>query len=235
MCVDSIETAEALAHKSNDREKGLLAGARHWMEGRWDMATVAWDQVLADYPRDALAIQLAHLTDFFLGDAVNLRDRIGRVIGSWSETTPGYSYILGMQAFGLEECNQFARAEETAMKALSIEARDGWSVHAMAHVLEMQNRYEEGQQFMRARVDDWAPDNGFAFHNWWHLALFHMEQEDYASALQLYDEQILPGESEVSLQMLDASALLWRLHLQDVDLGDRWTMIADLWARKTPG
>jgi len=131
---DSIETAEALAHKSNDREKGLLAGARHWMEGRWDMATVAWDQVLADYPRDALAIQLAHLTDFFLGDAVNLRDRIGRVIGSWSETTPGYSYILGMQAFGLEECNQFGRAEEAAMKALSIEPRDGWSVHAMAHV-----------------------------------------------------------------------------------------------------
>ena len=232
--LDSIEKAEALAHKSNDREKGLLAGARHWMEGRWDMATVVWDQVLAEYPRDALALQLAHLTDFFLGDAVNLRDRIGRVIGSWSETTPGYSYILGMQAFGLEECNQFARAEETAMKALSMEARDGWSVHAMAHVLEMQNRYEEGQQFMRSRVDDWAPGNGFAFHNWWHLALFHMEQEDFVSALQLYDEQILPGESDMSMQMLDASALLWRLHLQDVDLGDRWTMIADLWSRKTP-
>ena len=100
-----------------------------------------------------------------------------------------------MQAFGLEECNQFERAEETAMAALAIEARDGWSVHAMAHVLEMQNRYEEGQQFMRGRVDDWAPGNGFAFHNWWHLALFHMEQEDFASAIDLYDEQILPEES----------------------------------------
>ena len=232
---DSIEKAEALAHKSNDREKALLAAARHWMEGRWDQACVTWDRVLAEYPRDALAIQLAHLTDFFLGDAVNLRDRIGRVIGSWSESTPGYSYILGMQAFGLEECNQFARAEETALKALSIEARDGWSVHAMAHILEMQNRYEEGQQFMRSRVEDWAPDNGFAPHNWWHLALFHMEQEDIAGSLQLYDEQILPGESEVSLQMLDASSLLWRLHLQDVDLGARWALIADLWARKTPG
>jgi hypothetical protein len=155
-------------------------------------------------------------------------------MGSWSEATPGYSYILGMQAFGLEECNQFARAEETAQQALSIEARDAWTVHAMAHVLEMQNRYEEGQQFMRTRVDDWAPDNGFAFHNWWHLALFHMEQEDFACALQLYDEQILPGDSEVSLQMLDASALLWRLYLQDAELGERWNKIADLWACKTP-
>lgn len=234
MVRDSIEKAEALAHKSNDREKGLLVAARHWMEGRWDQASVTWDQVLAGYPRDALAIQLAHLTDFLTGDAVNLRDRIGRVIGSWSENTPGYSYILGMQAFGLEECNQFDRAEEAALKALSIEARDGWSVHAMAHVLEMQNRYEDGQQFMRSRVEDWAPDNGFAFHNWWHLALFYMEQDDFVSALQLYDEQILPGESDVSLQLLDASALLWRLYLQDVDVGDRWDTIADLWARKTP-
>jgi hypothetical protein len=34
--------------------------------------------------------------------------------------------------------------------------------------------------------------------------------------------------------MADASALLWRLQLQDVDTGERWGKIADLWARKTP-
>ena len=234
MVRDSIEAAEALAHKSNDREKGLLAAARHWMEGRWDLACVTWDQVLAEHPRDAMAIQLAHLTDFYLGDAVNLRDRIGRVIGSWDEDTPGYSFILGMQAFGLEECNQFDRAEAAARSALAIDAYDPWSVHALAHVLEMQNRYEEGQQFMRGSVDNWAPGNGFAFHNWWHLALFHLEQEDYRGALQLYDEQILPDDSEVSLQMLDASALLWRIQLQGVDVADRWQGIAAMWARKTP-
>ncbi|MEM8661545.1 MAG: tetratricopeptide repeat protein [Pseudomonadota bacterium] len=235
MVRESIEAAEALAHKSNDREKALTAAARHWMEGRWDQACVTWDQVLGQYPRDAMAIQLGHLTDFYLGDATNLRDRVGRVIGSWDESTPGYSFILGMQAFGLEECNQFDRAEATAMKALSINPRDGWSVHAVAHVMEMQNRYEEGQRFLRHRVDDWAPDSGFAFHNWWHLALFYMEQEDFATAIQLYDEQILLGDTEVSLEMCDASALLWRLQLQDVDVGERWNKIAELWANKTPG
>lgn len=235
MVRDSIEKGEALAAKSNDREKGLLAAARHWMEGRWDIAGVAWDRVLADYPQDALAIQLAHLTDFYLGDAVNLRDRVGRVIGNWSKESPGYSFILGMQAFGLEECHQFGKAEEAAREALSIEARDPWSVHAVAHVLEMQNRYDEGRQFLRGRAGDWSSDNGFEFHNWWHLALYHLEQEDHAGALELYDEKILPGgESEVSLQMLDASALLWRLQLQGVDVADRWNTIAGLWARKIP-
>ncbi|RZI98713.1 MAG: hypothetical protein EOO54_28640 [Haliea sp.] len=29
--------------------------------------------------------------------------------------------------------------------------------------------------------------------------------------------------------MIDASALLWRLRLQDVDVGDRWKQVADQW------
>ncbi|MEM7562249.1 MAG: tetratricopeptide repeat protein [Pseudomonadota bacterium] len=234
MVKDSIEAAESLSSKSNNREKALTAAARHWMEGRWDQAGQVWDRVLADYPRDAMAIQCAHLTDFLMGDAVNLRDRIGRVIGHWDRDTPNYSFILGMQAFGLEECNHFEAAEATAREALEIEARDGWSVHALTHVLEMQNRYQEGQAFLQSTSDNWAPDNGFAFHNWWHLGLFFIEQENFEAALKLYDEQILPGDSEVSMQMLDASALLWRIYLQNIDTGDRWSTIADLWARKLP-
>jgi len=230
----SIVRAESLSHKSNDREKGLIAAARDGLEGRWDRACAAWDRVLERHPRDAMAIQCAHLMDFFRGDAVNLRDRVGRVIRHWHKSVPGYSYILGMLAFGFEECNQYDKAEETANKALEIERRDGWSVHALAHVMEMQSRYEEGKDLMRSRVQDWAPDNGFAFHNWWHLALFHIEHEDFPGALRLYDEKVIPEDSDVALQMLDATALLWRLHLQGVDVGERWSRIADMWARKAP-
>jgi hypothetical protein len=80
-----------------------------------------------------------------------LRDQVARRLGHWDKDTPSYSYILGMQAFGLEECNQFEQAEEFASSALAMEPRDGWSIHAMAHVLEMQNRYEEGAKFMESR------------------------------------------------------------------------------------
>ena len=215
----SIESAESLAHKSNDREKELITAARDCLEGRWDRACVAWDRVLARYPRDAMAIQCAHLMDFFRGDAVNLRDRVGRVIQHWHESVPGYSYILGMQAFGFEECNQYDKAEETANKALEIERRDGWSVHALAHVMEMQGRYEEGKDLMQSREQDWAPDNGLAFHNWWHLALFHIEHEDFPGAVRLYDEKVIPEDSDVTLQMLDATALLWRARKAPVENG----------------
>ncbi len=233
MIREHIEAAEALAYKSNNREKQLTLAARQWMEGHWNLASLTWDSVLADYPRDAMALQLGHLTDFYRGDSFNLRDRICRSIGQWDKTVPGYSYILGMKAFGFEECNQYDKSEAVANAALNIEPRDGWSVHALAHTYEMQGRFEEGKKMYRSRENDWAPDNGFAFHNWWHLALYHIEHEDFDSALALYDEQILPTDSDVSLQLCDASALLWRLHLQGVEVSQRWNQVANLWSTKT--
>ena len=233
MSREHIEAAESLAGKANDREKRLTLAARQWMEGHWDRASLTWDHVLADFPRDAMALQLGHLTDFYRGDCFNLRDRIGRAMSQWDKSVPGYSYILGMQAFGFEECNQYDKSEARANEALDIEPRDGWSVHALAHTLEMLGRYEEGKVMYTSREQDWAPDNGFAFHNWWHLALYHLEHEDFDSALALYDKQILPEESDVSLQLCDASALLWRLYLQSVDVGERWDRLAGLWAAKT--
>lgn len=230
---DSLGKATALAHNANDRERGLLAATRDLAAGRWHEAVAGWDRVLAEHPRDALALQCAHLTDFYLGDAVNLRDRTARVLGHWNADLPGYSYMLGLHAFGLEECNEFERAEATARAALAIERRDAWSVHALTHVMEMQNRYDEGREFLESTAPDWSRDNGFAFHNWWHLALLYMEREDFAGALGLYDERVFSADSEVSMELIDASSLLWRLHLQGVDVAERWNAVADRWALKT--
>ena len=230
---ESLATASALAPKANDRERALLAATRDLAQGRWHEAVAGWDRLLADHPRDALALQCAHLTDFYLGDAVNLRDRTARVLGHWDVAVPGYSYMLGLHAFGLEECNEFERAEAAARTALAIERRDAWSVHALTHVMEMQNRYDEGREFLEATAPDWSPDNGFAFHNWWHLGLFYLEREDFAGALALFDERVFNPDSDISMELLDATALLWRLHLQDVDVAGRWMAVANRWAMKT--
>ena len=48
-----------------------------------------------------------------------------------------------------------------------------------------------------AREPDWSPDNAFAFHNWWHLALFHLDAGRYDDALALYDAQRPPGSGAV--------------------------------------
>jgi hypothetical protein len=94
--------------------------------------------------------------------------------------------------------------------------------------MEMQARQAEGIAWMESRRDHWAQDdNGFAFHNWWHTALYHLDQGRVDRVLALYDASIRPAPTRVQLQMLDAAALLWRLHLQSVDVQGRWTELAD--------
>lgn len=223
--------AEAMREpaRANERERGLAAATRRFLEGDWDAGCRALDRVLVEYPRDAMALQVAHLMDFYRGDSLNQRNRVSRVLPHWDESVPGYSYVLGMHAFGLEENNQYAQAEETGRRALALQPKDAWAVHAVTHVMEMQGRIDEGIAWLESRRDDWVPDNSFAFHNWWHLALFHMDGAQHARALELYDAAIHPQPAQYVLTMIDASALLWRLHLEGVDLGRRFEELADEW------
>lgn len=226
---ECLGAAAALSGSASDRERTLTRALEQLVRAEWNAACRTFDRVLMDHPTDVLALQAAHLMDFFRGDALNLRNRVSRVLPSWHEEMPGYSYVLGMHAFGLEEMNQYPQAEAQAQRALALERRDGWAVHAATHVMEMQGRIEEGIAWLESRRDDWAPDNGFAFHNWWHLALFRLDRAEYDKVLALYDECVHPEPSVIVLSLVDASALLWRLWLERVDVGKRFESLADEW------
>src|SRR5262245_16327004 len=100
-----LEQGRAALENATPRERALAEAARLIATGEWHAASRAFDRLLVDYPRDIVAIQSAHAMDFFRGDSLNLRNRISRVLPAWSDSTPGYAYVLGMHAFGLEECN----------------------------------------------------------------------------------------------------------------------------------
>ena len=225
----SVEAGEALYAQANDRERRHIAAARAWLDGRFDQALRQYGDLVMDYPHDLLAIQVAHLCDFLLGQSSMLRDRIGQVLPHWDTHTPGYSYLLGMQAFGFEETQLYDRAEATGHRALDINRRDPWAVHAVAHVMEMQGRTDDGVAWLDSRRDDWASDNMFAVHNWWHLALFHLEAGHTEEVLALFERYIARPLPAIALDLIDASAMLWRLHLRGVEVGQRWQPVADDW------
>ncbi len=227
----AVEAGEARLALANDRERRHLAAARAWLDGEFALGVRRYGETLEYYPRDSLALQLAHVGDFFLGQSSLLRDRIAQVLPFWDASVPGYGYLLGMHAFGLEECAEYARAEESGRRALENNARDAWAVHAVAHVMEMQGRHADGIEWLNSRSADWAPDNAFAIHNWWHLALYHLDLSDHARVLELYDQRIRAQPSPYALDMVDATALLWRLHLRGVDVGARWQELATSWER----
>ena len=218
-----------LALPATDRERRHLQAVDHLADGRWRAAGQVLEDLSIEYPRDALALQAGHAIDFFTGDARMLRDRIARALPAWDAGIPGYHAVLGMHAFGLEETGDYARAEAQGSKSVELEPRDGWGQHAVAHVMEMQGRRREGIAWMRANPDAWSHGSFFAVHNWWHLALYHLALDEVDEVLALYDGPIYGKASTVVLDMIDASALLWRLSLRRVDVGDRWEKVADNW------
>jgi len=226
---DAVATLRRLSHTANDRELQHIAAITAWSDREFHVASDLYGQLLFAYPRDIVALQIAHQTDFLLGQQTMLRDRLQHVLPSWSEADPEYGYLLGMQAFGLNETGQFARAENAGRRAVALNPYDAWAYHAVAHVYEMQGRTEEGIYWLTGSAENWSPRNMFAYHNWWHLGLFHLENSEIATARCLYDHAIRPKSTDLAMEMVDAASMLWRFHLRGAEVGNRWSELADIY------
>lgn len=236
----AVEARRVVHHaqsmQSNDREASHLEILNRLLAGNWNRAAVAMDMHNMHYPHDLIGLQVGHLMDFYRGSARGLRDRISRVLPRWTPDIPGYPVLLGMYAFGLEESGDYARAEETGRRAIDLEPLDCWAHHAVAHVMEMQGRAQDGIGWMTSREPHWSgDDNFFKVHNWWHLSLCHLDLGRADEVLRLYDGPIRGDHSKMALDMLDASAILWRLQLAGHEVGDRWLELAACWDQHADG
>lgn len=228
--------ASVKSMKLNDREQSLAAAIELATMGSWMDCALALDRHSLRYPLDLLALQIGHLVDFLCANARNLRDRIARALPAWSREVPAYPTVLGMYAFGLEECGDYSRAEDTGRRALDGRPYDSWAHHAVTHVMEMQGRTEDGISWMVNRQPYWdTDDNFFKVHNWWHKALFHVDIEQKKQAIAIYDGHIRQQRSRTAMDMVDASALLWRLQMSGCDVGQRWSELADCWLPHADG
>jgi tetratricopeptide (TPR) repeat protein len=212
--------------EANSREKAHIAALGAWCDGELERTCALLDGILAEYPRDILALKLANYLYFYLGDAANVRDGPARALKHWDEKTPGYGHLLALHAFGLEESGDYAAAERAGRRATDINPADPWAVHAVAHVMEMQERAAEGVAWIESLVPHWDTANFFRFHLWWHLALLHWGAGRPEEALRLYDARVWADGSSESLSLTNDISLLARLELAGVDVGPRWDAAA---------
>lgn len=221
--------ARAAALPANERERmhlGVISAAvSDDLEGAKDQL----DQLLRHYPRDILALQVGHAFDYLSGDIERLATRVGTVRQAWSAGIPGYHTVLAMHAFSLEECGDYELAEETARAAIAMDQHDARAHHVMAHVFEMTARPADGIHWLKNNHRYWGAQTVVATHCWWHLALFHLARGELDGALKVYDERIRAGYPQAVADLIDASALLWRIQLQAGDTGARWTELAAAW------
>ena len=202
---------------------GHVAAIGAALDGDMARACRIYDVVLAQDPRDLLALAVAQAFSYLMGEPQALRERAARAYAAW----PEHHAVLSLYAFALEECGEYGAAERLARRALEIEPLDLRAHHAVAHVMEMQGRFAEGVRWMGERSPYWTGAGAASTHQWWHLALYHVELERPAQALAIYDRRL---HGEGLSELIDASALLWRLHLKGHALEERFRRLAARWA-----
>jgi tetratricopeptide (TPR) repeat protein len=220
----------AAALPANERERMHIAAISAALADDYELAKARLGGLLRLEPHDVLALQVAHGFDYLTGDAARMNDRVASVLPAWSNDLPGYHAVLAMHAFSLEECGDYEGAEQAARAALSLDASDARAHHVMAHVFEMTGRAEVGVRWMNRHLACWSAETIVATHCWWHLALYYLAQGQLDFALALYDRRVRAGRSSEVADLIDASALLWRVHLRGCETGTRWAELAAAWA-----
>jgi tetratricopeptide (TPR) repeat protein len=206
--------------------------ARAWLNGDQVGAAVLYNAIVTDWPKDVVALAAAHSLDFHLGRRIIMRKRIAKVLLRWTADMFGYASVLAMYAFALEEGGHYRRAEKMARRALALDPGHPGAIHVVVHVMEMQGRVHDGLAFLASTKPAWSKGTGLSVHLAWHRALFHLDANNPKRALAIYDARIATADSSDMSALADGSALLWRLQLQGVDVGERWRVLADRWAMR---
>src|SRR5215470_14294377 len=163
----ATEAARGAATRQTERERSHVAALTAWTSGQVPQAERLMREHLATWPRDAMVFQRLYYVYFWLGkfpEMLALTDAL-------RDRYPGSSFVLGLHAFALEEAGRCAEAIRTAEAALTLEANDPWSVHALAHALYESASFDSGVTKLPPAIHPCRGLNWFRNHLVWHLAL----------------------------------------------------------------
>jgi tetratricopeptide (TPR) repeat protein len=223
--IPHLKAARKYSRHATEREQLYVQAIAHWANGDIQAAIAIHETLAERYPQDLMSVQQGQYHYFYLGDKAKLLQIAEQVLPTHREN----HYLLGMMAFGLEQCHRLEEAETMARAAIAINSNDPWAHHAIAHVMETQGRIEEGIAWMEAFAHTWETCNSMLYtHNWWHIALYHLTNRDYGKVLSLYDTHIWGrARKDSPKDQVGAISLLLRLELKELVVDRlRWKALA---------
>jgi hypothetical protein len=218
--VPHLITAKRYIAKATRREQLYIVAIAAWANGNIQQAIALHEAIADQFPQDLISVQQGQYHYFYRGNHLGLLKIAEKVLPA----NRGNHYLYGMLAFGLEQCHELTAAETIAQQAVTINRQDPWAHHAIAHVMETQRRIDEGIAWMEQHADAWEQCNSMLYtHNWWHVALYYLSKGNVEKVLRLYDTCVWGGADPTSPKdQVGAIALLLRLELLGIGVGDRW-------------
>ena len=226
-----MQVAQRNLGKITAREQLYVEAILAWANQEIDVGIALHEEITNQFPTDLISVQQGQYHYFYTGNKEKLLEIAQKVLPN----NPQQHYLYGMVAFGLEQCHQLPAAEKMALEAIAkrsvgiaLNRYDPWAHHAIAHVMETQGRTQEGIIWMENFAYTWDNCNSMLYtHNWWHIALYYWQLENYEKVLKIYDEHIWQRANKQSPKdQVGAISMLLRLELRGVDVGNRWQDIS---------
>ncbi|MEL6477358.1 MAG: tetratricopeptide repeat protein, partial [Pseudomonadota bacterium] len=185
-------------------------------------------EVIKVHPTDMLAVKLDQAIRFVLGDRKGMEHSMLAAMPAIGRAHPYWGYAQGCMSFAFEENGDYVSAERFGRAGLEVAPDDAWGLHSVAHVYDMTARNDAGIAWLEERTSSWAHCNNFGYHVWWHLGLFYLDKGAFDRVLELYDARVRPEQTDDYRDISNGAAMLVRLEIEGVDVGDRWEELAAL-------
>jgi len=231
---DCLNKAAEQRAELRDYESQYLDVLTLMRSNQYLKAVATLEQLLDQRPTDFFAHRVLQQELFWSGGVAKMRDVAIKAQPHWTGDESDYGNFLGLLAFGHEETGNYKEAEKLGREAVERDSSDAWAAHAVAHVLEMQGRTEDGIRWIEPLADNWGEVNQIAHHLWWHLCLFYLERNDHETILRLLTEQVHNPDSPLVQAMPDlyidvqnVASLLFRLHMRGVDVTEYYSSYVD--------
>lgn len=206
-----------------ERERLTMAAIQAWGDGDADQALRLHCAIATAWPRDLVNLKIAQIHQLNRGDRAGMRQLASAALPH----AESVSYVHGLLAFALEQVGELDGAERHGRQCVAMNENDPWGQHAVAHVLEARGDWAAGVRFLDGLTGTWDRCSSFMYtHNWWHLALFRLALGDSQGALDLFDTRVWGVRKTYVQDQVNAIALISRLELQGVEVGDRWADVA---------
>jgi len=225
----ALERARPRLAEAGELARMHANAAAAWLAHRPLLAGHLYSIASAKDPHDLLALRLAQSTWFFLARRPKVHAVAARAARAWSPADDSYDAALALHAFGCAEVGDADRAEALALRALEIEPRNPYAIHALAHALGERRDAAALVRLLRAHAPQWRVGGRLHSHTAWHLAAAELETGDAARATSALRTELAPLAVQGPSAAGDATDLAWRLDLAGVDMSDDWQRIADGW------
>ena len=207
-----LSQAEKVLKSANPREQIIYEAVLNWHQRNYTKAIRLFEQVVAHFPRDTLALKMLEWLFYCTGQSFQASNFL-RICNQSAPVNQDESHFLATHSFALELNGHYSQARDMAEAAIAMNLITPWAHHTLAHIALLDHDIAGGIKRLKSLQSTWEQNLSLIKgHNTWHLALLHLAQCEENEIIKLYPH-IFGTIPDNVLEQIDALSLLWRMDM----------------------